>query len=110
VVSEVARRADVGAWHRWRKEFGAASDGFAPVLIASPGTAAAAANGPACDEPAIEVEFAGNVRVRIPGSVPVDVPASASSSAKLLKLRVKRSAPRIAMRLWRSVRPEKFPL
>jgi hypothetical protein len=51
---------------------------------------AAAANGPACDEPAIEAEFAGKVRVRIPDSVPVDVPAAASGSAKLLKLRVKR--------------------
>jgi len=61
------------------------------VLIAPPDTAAAAANGPARDEPAIEVEFAGKVRVRIPNSVPVDVPGAASSSAKLLlKLRVKR--------------------
>jgi hypothetical protein len=70
----VARRADVGAGQicRWRKEFGAAADVFAPVLIAPPDTAAAAANGPARDEPAIEAEFAGKVRVWIPDSVPVD--------------------------------------
>jgi transposase len=72
MVSEVARRADVGAGqiYRWRKEFGAVANGFAPVLIAPPDTAAAAAIGSVCDEPAIEVEFTGKVRVRIPGSVP----------------------------------------
>jgi transposase len=81
MVSEVVRRADVGAGqiYRWRKEFGAVANGFAPVLIAPPDTAAAAAIGSVCDEPTIEVEFTGKslpsgsdprVRVRIPGSVP----------------------------------------
>ena len=72
------RRADVGAGqiYRWRKEFGAAADGFVPVLIAPSDTAAAAANCPACDEPAIEVEFAGKVRVRIPVSVPPELAAA----------------------------------
>jgi len=79
VVSEVARRADVGAGqiYRWRKELRAVADGFAAVLIAPPGTAAVtAADGAACGEPAIEVEFAGRVRVRIPGSVPADLAAA----------------------------------
>lgn len=78
VVSEVARRADVGPGqiYRWRKELRAIADGFAPVLIAPPDTAAAAADGPGCDEPAIEVQFAGKVRVRIPGSVPAELAAA----------------------------------
>jgi transposase len=73
VVSEVARRADVGAGqiYRWRKELRSVANGFAPVLIAPPEAAAAtAADGAACGEPAIEVEFAGKARVRIPSSVP----------------------------------------
>ena len=56
-----------GQIYRWRKELGAVANGFAPVLIAPPDTAA---GGPACDEPAIEIELTGKVRVRIPGSVP----------------------------------------
>jgi transposase len=78
VISEVARRADVGAGqiYRWRKELRAVANGFAPVLIAAPDMAAAAANDPACDEPAIEVEFAGKVRVRIPASMPADLAAA----------------------------------
>jgi transposase len=78
VVSEVARRADVGPGqiYRWRKELSAVADGFAPVLIAPPETTAAAADGTACGEPAIEVEFAGKVRVRIPGSMPAELAAA----------------------------------
>jgi transposase len=79
VVSEVARRADIGPGqlYRWRKEFCAVADGFAQVLIAPPDTPAViAADGAACGAPAIEVEFAGKVRVRIPGSVPADLAAA----------------------------------
>jgi transposase len=78
VVSEVARRADVGPGqiYRWRKELRAVADGFAPVLIAPPDTAAVAAGDLACGEPAIEVEFAGRVRVRIPASVPAELAAA----------------------------------
>jgi transposase len=79
VVSELARRADVGAGqiYRWRKEFSAVADGFASVLIAPPDTAAdAAVGGAVCGEPAIEVEFAGKVRVRIPSSVPAELAAA----------------------------------
>ena len=79
VVSEVARRADVGAGqiYRWRKELRAATDGFAAVLIGPPDmTVGSAADTAVCSEPAIEVEFAGKVRVRIPGSVPTALAAA----------------------------------
>jgi len=72
-VSEVARRADVcaGQIYRWRKELRAVADGFAPVLIAPTDLVAPTAAGdPTCSAPAIEVEFAGKARVRIPGSIP----------------------------------------
>jgi transposase len=84
VISEVARRADVGAGqiYRWRKELGAVVNGFAPVLIAPPATLA---DGAVHGEPAIEVEFAGKslpsgsdprVRVRIPTSVSKELAAA----------------------------------
>ena len=78
VVSEVARRADVvpGQIYRWRKELSFVAAGFAPVLIASPDAGSATAGEVACGEPAIEVEFAGKVRVRIPSSVPVELAAT----------------------------------
>ena len=82
VISEVARRADVGAGqiYRWRKELGAVANGFAQVLIAPPEMAAATAEEPSsAAEPAIEVDFAGKVRVRIPGSV------SAALAAAVIK-------------------------
>lgn len=75
VVSDVARRVDIGPGqiYRWRKEFRAVADGFAQVLIASPEIAAAQA---AAGEPTIELEFAGKVRVRIPGSISADLAAA----------------------------------
>jgi transposase len=79
VVSEVARRADVvpGQIYRWRKELRVVADGFAQVLIAPPDTRSATASGhAACGEPAIEVEFAGKVRIRIPGAVPAELAAA----------------------------------
>jgi transposase len=78
VVSEVARRADVvpGQIYRWRKELRVAADGFAPVLIAPPDAGSATAGGAAECEPAIEVEFAGKVRVRISSSVPAELAAA----------------------------------
>jgi transposase len=78
-VSEVARRVDVcpGQIYRWRQEFRAVAHGFAQVLIAPPEMPAAkAADSAACGEPAIEVEVAGKVRVRIPGSIPADLAAA----------------------------------
>ena len=78
VVSAVARRADVhpSQLYRWRQELRAVADGFAQVLIAPPETAATVADGAVCGEPAIEVDFAGKARVRIPGSVPVELAAA----------------------------------
>jgi transposase len=75
VVSDVARRADIGPGqlYRWRKEFRAVADGFARVLIAPPAIPAAEV---AAGEPTIELEFAGKVRVRIPSSVPADLAAA----------------------------------
>ena len=76
VVSEVARRADVcpGQIYRWRQELRAVANGFAQVLITRPEMAAA--DGAAYGEPAIEVELAGKVRVRIPASVPAELAAA----------------------------------
>jgi transposase len=78
IISEVARRADVcpGQIYRWRQECRPAVDGFARVLIAPPEPAAQGGDGAAGGEPAIEVAFAGKVRVRIPGSVPADLAAA----------------------------------
>jgi transposase len=69
VVSEVARRADVspGQIYRWRQELRAAT-GFAQVLIA-PAESPEPKGAPPWAAPALEVEL-GQVRVRIPGSVP----------------------------------------
>lgn len=78
VISEVARRADVGAGqiYRWRKELCAVANGFAQVLIAAPGVPTATAKEPSsAAEPAIEVEI-GKVRVRIPASVSAELAAA----------------------------------
>ncbi len=75
VVAEVARRADIrsGQIYRWRRELGAAVDGFAQVLLAPAGLAAEAA---VCTEPVIEVEFSGRACVRIPASFPAELAAA----------------------------------
>ena len=52
----------------------AVANGFAQVLITPPEMAAA--DGAAYGEPAIEVELAGKVRVRIPASVPAELAAA----------------------------------
>ena len=79
VISEVARRADVGAGqiYRWRKEFRPVSDGFAQVLLAAaePPAVMPEELGSAA-EPVIEVEFDGRVRIRIPGSVSAELAAA----------------------------------
>lgn len=78
VISEVARRADVGAGqiYRWRKELGAVANGFAPVLIAAAEVPTATKEPSSAAEPAIEVEFDGKVRVRIPASVSAGLAAA----------------------------------
>ena len=72
LVSEVARRMDVvpGQIYRWRREIGV-GHGFAQVLIAPAGDSV----GPSA-VPAIEIKFAGKVRVRIPASVPAGLAAA----------------------------------
>jgi transposase len=66
VVTEIARRAEIcpGQIYRWRQEIGV-GHGFASVLIAPVGDGAGS---PA--PPAIEIEFAGQARLRIPASIP----------------------------------------
>jgi transposase len=97
VVSEVARRADVCASliYRWRRELGQAPGSFAEVivapmirghgdasadlrcLLASPPVEAARPSGTdAVAAPAIEIEFSGSSRVRIPVSIPPDLAAA----------------------------------
>jgi transposase len=66
VVRNVARRADVTSSliYRWRRDLRAAANGFARVLVAPASDGIAAP-----PMPAIELELAGNTRVRIPASV-----------------------------------------
>jgi transposase len=66
VVTEIARRAEIGPGqiYRWRREIGV-GHGFAPVLVAP------VVDGAECTAvPAIEIEFTGKARVRIPASIP----------------------------------------
>ena len=66
VVTEIARRVEIGPGqiYRWRRELGV-GHGFAQVLNAPVGDDAGC---PAV--PAIEIEFAGKARLRIPASIP----------------------------------------
>jgi len=60
VVRDVARQADVTSSliYRWRRDLRAAANGFAQVVVAPAGDGVTV--------PAIEIEFSGNARVRIP--------------------------------------------
>ena len=72
VVTEIARRAEIcpGQIYPWRREI-RVSNGFAQVLIAPIG------DGAGCPAtPAIEIEFAGKARVRIPASIPIGLAAA----------------------------------
>jgi len=66
VVRDVARQADVtpSLIYRWRRDSRVAANGFAQVLVAPAGDGVATP--PVL---AIEIEFAGNARMRIPASV-----------------------------------------
>jgi transposase len=68
VVRDVARQVDVTSSliYRWRRDLQAAANGFARVLMAPSGDGMAAPP----PLPAIEIEFAGHVRARLPVSVP----------------------------------------
>ena len=65
--ARVARQAEVTSSLicRWRRDLRAAANGFARVLVAPAGDGIAAPS----PMPAIELELAGNTRVRIPASV-----------------------------------------
>ena len=80
VIAEVARQAEVGPGqiYRWRQQFRTCSDGFAQVVLDPAETAAPQPIGAAnCRlAPAIEVEFAGEARVRIPASIPTALAAA----------------------------------
>jgi transposase len=86
VVREIARRAEIspGQIYRWRQELRAAPSGFAQVLIASSEGPDQARHEASCSESAIEIEFAGKARVRIPGSIPAGL---ASAIVKALARR-----------------------
>ena len=66
VVRDVARQGDVtpSLIYRWRRDLRAAANGFARVLVAPAGDGVAVP-----PVPAIEIEFVGNARMRIPASV-----------------------------------------
>jgi transposase len=67
VVRAVARQFDVtpSLIYRWRRDLRAAARGFARVVMAPAGDGLTAPP----PIPTIEIEFAGNARVRIPASV-----------------------------------------
>ena len=66
--------------YRWRRDLRAAANGFAQVLVAPAGDGLAAPP----PMPAIEIELAGNARVRIPASMP---PALAAAVVEALARR-----------------------
>jgi transposase len=72
VVTEIARRMDIrpGQIYRWRQLLGN-GDGFARVVIAPVGDDARRLGAPA-----IEIELAGQARVRIPASIPAGLAAA----------------------------------
>ena len=77
-VTDVARQADVSAslLYRWRRDFRGTDGGFAEVV-----TTPAASTGVAGATAAIEIEFPGSARVRIPPLIP---PALAVAVVKAL--------------------------
>ena len=80
VVNAVARRAAIcpGQIYRWRRQIRAQSSGFAQVVIASAGNAdlGSGDDSRCCTAPAIEVDFAGKARLRIPASTPAELAAA----------------------------------
>jgi transposase len=70
IVSEVARRADVypGQLYRWRQELGGGAAGFAAVVVTADADCGPSI-APRAGE-AIEIEFGGMARLRIPPSTP----------------------------------------
>ena len=68
-VCEVARRADVvpSLIYRWRRELRSTAAGFAQVVVAPGG------NERAVTSPALEIEFGGDIRVRIAATAPKEL-------------------------------------
>ena len=83
-VTDVARQADVSAslLYRWRRDFRGADEGFAKVVVAQ------TASGVSDTAAAIEIEFAGRARIRIPSATP---PALAVAVVTALSGPVRRS-------------------
>ncbi len=84
VVAEIARRADVGPGqiYRWRRQLREAARGFAEVVVTSGEVGAPVDRAVTrIAAPAIEVEFVGAARVRIPASIP---PALAAAVVRAL--------------------------
>ena len=77
IVADVARRADVcaGQIYRWRQELRSTGGGFSEVVIAAVDDSG---NDDAARRPAaaIEIEFAGAVRVRIAVLTPPELAAA----------------------------------
>lgn len=77
IVADVARRAEIcaGQIYRWRQEMRHAAHGFSEVVIAAvdDGGGDRTALGRA---PAIEIELAGTVRVRIAALTPPELAAA----------------------------------
>ena len=77
IVADVARRADVcaGQIYRWRQELRSTGGGFSEVVIAA---VEDSGNDDAARRPAaaIEIEFAGAVRVRIAVLTPPELAAA----------------------------------
>ncbi|CCG42720.1 IS66-like element accessory protein TnpA [Magnetospirillum molischianum] len=73
VVADVARRVDVnsGQIYRWRRELRSEVRGFAEVVVTSSTSPLSGSS-----EAAIEVTFGGEIRVRIPSSIPPDLAAA----------------------------------
>src|SRR5689334_6247748 len=101
VVRDVARQADVtpSLIYRWRRDLRAAANGFAQVLVASAGDDVAIPH-----VAAIEIEFAGAARVRIPASVSPALAAAVVEAASSLPGILRSSSQRD-----RST-PSRFPL
>lgn len=80
-VCAVARRADVvpGQIYRWRQELRSAGMGFSEVMVTPASSDKAVPSGLA-----MEIEFGGNIRVRIPARTPKDL---ASAVVKALVAR-----------------------
>ena len=77
IVADVARRATVcaGQIYRWRQELGHAGSGFSQVVIAAMDTGG---NDRCALDPAsaIEIEFNGGARLRIPALTPPELAAA----------------------------------